>query len=329
MAYYALSHARRPHRAGAAARSIIVTCAIAACIVAGCAMTACSGDSPVALKETPGDMLWTLQADVPAVTLAVGGTQQLSATIRRIDGSVASDAPAVKYVSANPLKVQVTSSGLVTGLATTSAPVTIAQSVTRDGVTLVDTTIVSVTATAHPLKTFSVQTVSTRIPQNGTLSIPLTATDSNDAPVTGLAVKYTSLNPGILNPVSGLIYAYTIGSTKFTAFTASYGVTRVDTVDLTVIYPMLTSVICYNKATTGRDFSTTTAVVGVGGTINFNNITGSPLSITFSDPTAVVGGNIVGVGSGITQRTFNTAGTYTFTNQSSGATGTISVRVNN
>lgn len=319
MPHHALFNARRPSRAGS----------IAFCTILTCAITACSGDSPVALKATPGEMLWTLQADVPAVTLAVGGTQQLSATIRRIDGSVAPDAPAVKYVSANPLKVQVTASGLVTGLATTSAPVAIAQSVSRDGVTLVDTAIVSVTATAHPLKTFSVQTTSTRIPQNGTLAIPLTATDSSDAPVTGLAVKYTSLNPSILNPSSGLIYAYTIGSTKFTAFTASYGVTRVDTVSLTVIYPTLVTLICYNKVTTGRDFSTTTAVVGVGGTINFLNVTGSPLSITFSDPSVVAGGNIVGVGSGATPRTFNTAGTYTFTNQSTGATGTISVRVNN
>jgi hypothetical protein len=290
---------------------------------------ACSGDSPIALKTTPGDMLWSLRATIGAATVAIGGTQQLGAKAYLADGTLASNTPPVTYVSTNPTKVQVSSSGLVTGLAVTSAPAVVVASMATPSITLVDTILVAVTATAHPLKTFTLHSGPTSFAQAGSLPIPLTATDSNDAAVSGLAVKYTSLNPAIFYVNGSSLIGATTGTAALIASTTSYGVAHADTLNITVTNPMVAYIYCYNKANTGRDFSSATTIIGVGGTVNFYNFLGSPITITFDDPTNITGGNIVNLAtSTLAVRVFTAAGTYNFHNQT-GGTATVVVIPNN
>jgi len=302
-------------------------------------LAACGGaDSPIAVRANPGLMLWRLSADTRAVTVAVGGTQQLSATTYLVDGSVApAGTGTITYTSATPLKVQVTPSGLVTGLAVTSAPVSVIASIYQDGLSLVDTIPVGVTATVRPIKSFGFVRDSTRIPQGSSFAIPLKITDSSNTVLTDIAVRYTTLTPAIFT-MSGAsnIYTYTRGTAKLAAATTAYGVTYTDTIDLTVTNPMLVYVYCYNKATSLRDFSATTYVVGEGGTLNISNSTGAVLNLTFSDPSAfgdpaaptstVNAGNIVNAAASATSpRKALRAGTYTVTNVATGGQATIYV----
>jgi hypothetical protein len=298
-------------------------------LAAALAGAACSGDSPIALKNAPGDMLWSLHATISAVTVAIGGTQQLGAAAYFSDGSLASTTAPITYTSTNPTKVQVSSSGLVTGLAVTSAPAVVVASMATPSITLVDTILVAVTATAHPLKTFSLHTGPTSFAQASSIPIPLTATDSSDAAVSGLAVKYTSLNPNIFYVNGTSLIGATTGTTALIASTTSYGVARTDTVNITVTNPMVAYLYCYNKANTGRDFSSTTTIIGVGGTVNFYNFLGSPITITFDDPTNITGGNIVNLANSTSAaRVFTAAGTYNFHSQT-GGTATVVVIPNN
>jgi len=301
-----------------------------ATLVAGAVlMAACSGESPTAFTDHAGDLLWTIHAEIGAVTLAVGGTQQLSATVRLASGAIATNAPAVTYTSADPLNVRVTSSGLLTGLGVTSAPSAVVASVTSQGQTLTDTVWVAVTATARPIKTFSLHGGQVQIPQGGSIAVPLTVTDSSNNTLFNLAIKYTSLNPNILNISYGYINGYVKGTTKFVASTMSYGVLRADTVDLSVVNPMNVTVYCYNRASAGYDFNVSTIIIGVGGSAVFANYTGGALSITFSSGVEnIPNGNIVNAGSySFTTRTFPVAGTYPFTNQN-GAPGKVVVLPN-
>lgn len=298
-------------------------------LVVALAGVACSGDSPIALKSVPGDMLWALHATISATTVAVGGTQQLGAAAYLADGTVASNTPPVTYVSTNPTKVQVSSSGLVTGLGVTSTPSVVVASIVTPLITLVDTILVAVTATAHPLKTFSLHAGTTQVAQSSSISIPLIVTDSNDVGVSGLAVKYKSLNPNIFYIQGSSLVGATTGTAALIASTTSYGVARADTVNVTVTYPMVVYVYCYNKANTGRDFSSATTIIGVGGTVNFYNFLGSPITITFDDTTGITGGNIVDLAnSSLAARVFTAAGTYTFHSQT-GGTAMVVVLPNN
>ena len=105
------------------------------CIALALLIVACQGEeSPFTVKDSPGDVAWTLRSEIGAVTVAIGGTQQLNTTPRKVDGTLATTAPPVTYVSDNPLVVQVSPSGLVTGLDATVTPANIIASVSADGV---------------------------------------------------------------------------------------------------------------------------------------------------------------------------------------------------
>lgn len=291
-------------------RSLVLT---AACVFS---VGACNGpDSPASVfKAPPADMLWSLHATVPATTIAVGGTQQLGATASLSDGTTASSTPTVTYVSTDPTRVQVTSSGLVTGLGVTATAVPVIESVVTPGLTLVDTTFVGVTATAHPLKLFTLHPQpgdSNRVTMQNSRLIPLTATDLSDAPVAGLAVKYTSLNPSIFYISGNYVVGSMVGTAKLIASTLAYGVQWTDTVDFAVSNPLLGYLYCYTNTAGGCTFYTSLTVIGVGGEIDFTNFSAGPMTLTFNDPSTITGGNIVDAAKSSTSvRVFTAAGTY-------------------
>lgn len=311
-----------------ATRLLCASAGVAVCLLS---FGACNGtDTPVAVFQTPpADMLWSLHATIPATTVAVGGTQQLGATASLLDGTPASSTPTVTYVSANPTKVQVTSSGLVTGLGVTTAPVPVVESVVTPSLTLVDTTLVSVTATAHPLKVFSIHPQpgdSNRVTLQNSRQVPLTATDSSNAAVTGLAVRYTSLSPNIFYVSGTSIVASAIGTGKLVASTVAYGVSRTDTMDYSVVNPMSVYLYCYTNTPAGCIFYTAVTVVGVGGTVNFYNYSQGPMSLTFDDTTTITGGNIVNAGlSTSVPRVFTAVGTYKVRDSNNGNSALIVV----
>jgi len=283
-------------------------------------------ESQVAVQSKPGDLIWTVRADAPAVTLAVGATQQLSATALTADGAKVLGGPAATFVSKDPSRVKVTPAGSVTAVAATTAPVSVTVSLTANGITLVDTVLVAVTPVARPIKTFAFRPDSTRFPQGAYVTAPLVVTDSSDAPVTGLAIKFTSLDTRILRMNgTNTIMALRRGKAKLVVSTMSYGVARSDTVEYTVTNPMTASVGYYDRATLAQEISPLQVFVGAGGSVTFYNLTGSALSVTFADTTGVVGGNLVNVAnSSVTLRTFRVPGIYNFANQN-GVAGSVVV----
>jgi len=305
--------------------SLLAACPLAVALAAA----GCSGDSPASLPTDLTAMPWTLRQDIGAATVAVGGTQQLTVTATRLDGDTVAT-PALTFTSGDVNKVTVTAAGLVTGVAVTTTAVPVIASAFVNGVTLADTTMVVVTATARAFNTFSIHpapTDSARLPQGGSRFLTFKATDSSGAAITTLSVKYQSLDPRIISISYGSLLGTLRGSAKLVASTTSYGVTRVDTVEYTVTYPMTAYTYVY---ATAPFFTNKLPIVGVGGSVSWYNYSGAPATLTFSDSTGVVGGgNIVNLAAyaGAT-RTFTVPGNYVVSD-GAGHTMTVGVLANN
>jgi len=307
--------------------------AATACTALTLVLAACGGtDSPFTVYPKPPDgMLWTLRADQQAVTLAVGETQQLTAKAFLSSGASASETPAVSYVSTNPLKVDVTATGLVTANGETSSPVPIVATIQTPRLALVDTIWVGVTTTRMPIKTFTLHNgdpAGIRFAQGDYVPIPITVVDSSDNDLSyDLSIKYTTLSPSMLAIYGTYVNAVSSGKTKMVASTTSYGKTFIDTVDVTIGYPTTAYEYCYNNGAGGCRWGVPLMAVAVGGTVYFYNFTPTPMTLVFDDPSVVPGGSVT-INNGTSKPVaFPTAGTYTFKNPN-GGNGTIVVLPN-
>lgn len=285
--------------------------------VVAAGIAACSGDSPVSLAHD-GAEAWSVQASAGAVTLAVGATQQLTATVRTMSGAVLTDGAAVTFTSTDTDKVTVSAAGLITGRALTPTPVPIVTSLIVRGVTLADTTIVAVTAEAHPLKKFSIHPAppdSMHFGLGEYKLLTLVATDSSDTMLYDLAVKYTSLNPLVTAVQYGQLYGYARGTAAIIASTVSYGIARADTVLFTVTNP-ITARVYYSAGVPGQPvLSPSTAVIGVGGQVIWTNGSTDAMTITFANSgTSPIGGTVLSaLRYGQTSLVFPAAGSYSYT----------------
>jgi len=289
----------------------------------GCAMTAgvagCSGDSPVALAAEDRNTLWAVRYEVGAATVALGGTQQLTAVPLRVDGSVAATGvSAVQYVSLDTSKVTVTPDGVVRGVAvTTSGVAVVASATSAAGVTVADTALVGVMATARSFKSLSVlplfgDTAKVEIGQYGAVNV--VAMDSNDVRIFGMTVRYKLAGPAFVKLYGASPYGLALGTTKLVVETIGFGVARSDTLDLVVTNPMFAAVYCYGNSYPGvPPFYNVETFVGAGGTVNFINYGFAPTAVTFDNPADVPDGNFELPNYGdAASRTFPAVGTYKF-----------------
>lgn len=303
------------------------------------AMVACMGDK-IATVTTPNiaTLYWSLHNNIRAVTVAVGGHQQLSLTPQTVSGAPIANAPTPAFLSGDSTKVTVDAHGLVTGVAETQGVPVIA-SLTLDQITYVDTTIVAVTPTSAVL-----QSVQLAIPPGGAILgvggppavLDAVALDDHGAPIPGVAISITTSdsNKVMLFSYGGptMVQPVLLGQVLIIATTTSYGITKADTVQFTVQYGTQGQVVaqsnspcpgCPNRATLSPD----AIAIGVGGTVTFSNYTSAPMDIAFDNNIAnVVGGNIPNIDVFDQQsRQFIAAGTYKYHSTLLNVTGAIIV----
>lgn len=297
----------------------------------------CSGDDPVEVRlADPKTFFWALSLDIQNTTVAIGGTQQVVATPRNSAGEALDGLPVPVFSSMDTTKVTVTQNGVITGLEETSGIGVIA-TLTTNGITHADTTMVAVTPESHTPASLTV----VRDPGGEMLAVndyvPLTVvvTDVNGDTLNGLSIELESLNPNILTPSAGelAMYASGLGTGRILVRTTSYGVTLSDTVQYSVGYPMLNSIIAQRVDVNGPlIFSPSAVVIGVNGSVAWLNFGDGPINVTFENGLEnVEGGNIDDLepfdfSNGT--RTFLAAGTYHFKNALNGQTGEVVVREN-
>jgi plastocyanin len=298
-------------------------------------LTACANDTiaPVAPPDT-AQLYWSLQMDLQAATVAVGGHQQVRATPLTLTGSPIPGLPAPTFTSGDTAVVTVDSLGLVTGLAVTSG-VPIIASLTAQGITYADTVMVAVTPHSAIVKALAIV-----LPEDGPIlrldddptPIVAIATDDNGQVIPGIAVAVTTLDPYKIDFFSyggpPLVQGKTLGKARIVATTTSYGVTKADTVEFSIQYSMFSTVsmeVLYPSMTLA--FSPTAVAIGVGGEVSWYNHGSGPMSIVFDTGVEhIEGGNIPEIDLYNEQsRRFLAAGTYTYRDTVSGTDGKVIV----
>lgn len=303
-------------------------------------LLACGSDL-VAPKPAPDPsrLYWALTLDHRAVNLSTTApydTLQLTATPRTALGDALPESASVVFASTNPVYVQVSPTGLLTGVASGSQTQVVA-TLTLGNVTHADTATVNVTADSAPpvLATFSIHPIPPDSAKRGATPFPyfwpVYAADTAGNPIPNLATACTSSDPTVAQvpPSCGLIFTEHPGHVVITASTTAWGVTKADTLDFTVGEWLFAGILVTQGAGSLR-----AATIGIGGTVYWFNETSQTIDVTFSDTTNVAedpscqcgSGNIIGLQpGGLVARLFPVAGTYLYNSAAAQASGTIDV----
>jgi hypothetical protein len=254
-------------------------------------------------------------------TAAPYNTLQLVPTPRTASGAVLTDSLDVQYVTRDTT-LRVTSDGLVTALYTTANTWVLAR--VRDlqhGITRVDTLFVRVTATTppSPLATFvihrppgdsaKVSMYDSSFPMFAldTLHVAATAEDGTDL-TPDVWVRYAVSDSSIakVHANTGVLTGLHPGQVMVYATTTYYGVTKTDSLQMTIGNP-LTAIVTAEVASSAtvagqsvRHFVPETITIGVGGIIYFRTDGASALEmdVVFDDPSAVQPDAITGYNTG-------------------------------
>lgn len=276
-------------------------------LVAALAVAGCTPDSLAPSPDAdPSRLYWALTLDHHAVTLSTippYDTLTLFATPHTVNGETLTG-DTLTFTSSDGDRVQVDAHGVLRAIGPTQNVVVVA-TLTRGDLTHSDTTYVTVT-TATPVPVLGALSIepppgdSAKHSLTGTFLQPqkaLTAvlTDTAHRQLTGLAVRYESLDPTTANidPLSGLITPSRVGPVTFTASATAYGVTRADTLDFTIGLPLLIPVTVQRgldaNGNVAAVFTPNDIVIGVGGDVYFHwNASTSPSTdVTFDDPSKV------------------------------------------
>lgn len=293
----------------------------------------CDTDKFTGIKDSASDFYF-VRLDPQAASIAVGETKQVSVTA--YDAGPCGGAPcspltpgnpitvqqAPTYRSTDTLRVRVSSTGLVTGVAVGSASV-IARLQDTPGttggasVTLADTTIFTVTAAPVTFGGLALSGRATGTPNTvgagSTLALTTTITDAGGAPVTGVGrPQYYSTKPEIATvSATGVVTGVKPGATTILATMAVGATTRATSYDVTVTPPVNATVMicgqaCQANPVTGISFTPAALTVSAtqaqvqglaGSTITFTvpastfTATTSPnnvqcFNVTFANPAA-------------------------------------------
>lgn len=326
----------------------------------------CADDVTVAPPPSTdtSQMYWALTLNYHALTMSTVApydTIRLTATPRTLDGTPITGLPAPTFTSLDLDRANVTADGLVRVLRTgTNIPVV--ATLTVGNLRHADTVLINVTNTASPpvLAALSIQPdtgagESAKMAMNEYKTLTARATASDSTPIVGLAVYYTSLDKNVatVDRGTGLVRPVRPGHVRMTATATAYGVTKSDTLELTVGYPTGGIIIQIVPRQNGsgqvvNGFDPDSITVGRGAIVFFQNTTSAPTDVTLDDP-ANVGqddrdcvffpyfcgtGNIdawardpadeTGL-SAVRARSFPVPGVYTYHSTLFGTTGTIVV----
>ncbi len=174
-----------------------------------------TGSSTVTVSSPPPPPVPVASVSVsPAsATLAVGATQQLSATTRDGNNNVLTGR-VISWSSSNTSIARVSTSGLVTAVAAGSATIT----ATSEGQTGTSAITVN-TPPPVPVGSVSVSPSSATITVGGTQQLSATTRDANGNVLTGRVVSWSSGNTAIatVNSNTGLVTAVAVGTIQVTA----------------------------------------------------------------------------------------------------------------
>lgn len=326
---------------------------------AAIAAIACGGDNGAAPVSDLVRSFWAVRLNAHAINLALTApydTVQLTATPVTVDGTPLSGVGQIQY-SAGDSSLTVSASGLVTAHYTTNSTFLIA-TLTVGNLTLADTAVVQVTATApsSSLATFSIHPVAPDSAK-AAVNVPKTATvtvfGNGDVPFPPVVAYFTSSDPTIatIDRTTGAITGTRIGDVTILATTYAYGVARSDSITFHVGAPLQAIIQVKSHTPIGTDstilyFSPASIVVGVGAEVDWGNSLPQPIDVTFDHPENVAAQGFFGVfpptGSGnidawafppggsfldvYRARGFHVAGTYAYHSTLTGASGTIIVQ---
>jgi len=277
-------------------------------------LPACNNSS--GSKTPPPPSLTSIQITLSSPSVALGLTDQLTATGEYSDGTSQDLTASVTWTSSAP-NVATVSAGLVTTLSQGTAKITGALS----GVT---STPVTVTVGAAIVKSLVVSSTSSSIAQGTTVQFTATGTltDNSTQNVTG-SVTWSSSSPSVVsinvNGASGLAMGVTAGSAKITATVTNALGTVSSSATLTVSNATLTSIsVTPVSATlplgTVQQFTAT----GTFSDSSTQNITGTV--VWSSSPTSVASITTSGVATAKDLGNFTVTATSGAINQSVSAT---------
>jgi hypothetical protein len=291
----------------------------------------------------PSQLYWALTLNAPAITLSTAAphdTFRLVATPRAATGEPLAVSGAIVYTSNDVTSLRVGSDGFVRAVAPGNGLHVIA-TLTVGNLTHADTAMVNVTSDPSPpvLKTFSIHPVSPdsakRAGGFAFYSLPVYAVDTSGQPIPDVLTRCRSSDQTIAiipnsPPVCAFILAFHPGHVRITATATWYGVTKADTLDLTVGRPLAATVALLTVAT--APFVTDT--IATGGIVGWVNQTGEPASVTFDDTTNVVEDPTCQCGAGdippfddrtTRSRLFPVAGSYRYHSSTPQGSGTVVV----
>jgi len=289
-------------------------CALSATLL----LAACEDVPSVATFEPitdPAQLFMSLALNHRAINLSTEApydTLRLVATPLDGSGQPMSGLPAASFRSMDTTRVQVSADGLLKARAATNGVAVIAELVTGDNIRHVDTAYVKVTTDADPpqLASFKIlpavpdSAVWWIVPPNvgiGPILLPmagipvmpslrLEASDASGGQVSGLEVDYRSLDPKVveLNRRTGAVSASrALGEARIVATAFVYGTTVADTAVFRITLPLTHTVGIAVQGDGSTALSPSEVTVQPGGYVFWMNASGTPVDVTFEDPTNV------------------------------------------
>jgi hypothetical protein len=282
---------------------------VTAMVLAGCGSL--EPVSPYSPTTDPAALFMALTLDHKAINLAVVEAYkelQITATPRDANGAAISGLPAPTFRSSDTTRVWVTPDGLLQARKSGKNIKVIAELVADGNIRHADTATVNVTAstTLPVLDRLSIESLggTTEWPLLPTQSIEgqilfaysnrtfqpgltVKALDATGGLIPGLALEYESLDPEIatVNPTTGSVKTYELGEVRVVVRTTAYGVSKADTMAVTVTLPVIHGVLIQPGADNGAPtVDPKGVVVRPGGYVFWVNRTADSVSVVFDDP---------------------------------------------
>ena len=288
-------------------RMINVVRAVFAGAVAAAGPAACShrddaGLEPVFDAHTFYQSLTVTERALNLATDAPYNTMQLHATARTRDGSPVTGT--IIY-TASDSTVTIDSTGLVTAHFSTASPAYIHASLTLNGLTRTDSIPVAVIEGTPPalLDHVSIEPAegnsTTLIPDASNFDTPsleytVTGSDANNQPIDGLLIATSSSDTLLVRPTPGsnVVYGFDPGQVVLRVSTSAYGVTRTDSLVVTISMPRYGFVAITKHTPTGStvgtlEFGPGSYTLAVGADVTWSNTTDLATDVVFDDPSAV------------------------------------------
>ena len=265
-----------------------------------------SGTASLTITALPAPVA-SVSVSPATPSITVGQTVQLTATAYDASNNVLTGR-VVTWSSSNTGIATVSSSGLVTGVATGSATIT-ATSEGKNGTA-------SVTVTPVPVASVSVAPATPSVTVGLTVQLTATTRDANNNVLTGRTVTWSSSNTGIATvSSSGVVTGVAAGSATITA--TSEGKSGTASVTVT---PVPVATVSVSPATPSIIVGATVQLTATTRDANNNVLTGRTVTWSSSN-TGIASVSSSGVVTGVG------AGSATITATSEGKSGTTSVTV--